>query len=89
MTRGCRMVEPSRLPESRRGPEAAMGSTRSPSRPWTSGEVNRLSDLLEAGRTADEIAAELDRTAYAVYSRLQRLYRKRLIRDTTRGKRQR
>jgi DNA-binding CsgD family transcriptional regulator len=29
--------------------------------------VNRLSDLLEAGKTAAEIAADLDRTPYSVY----------------------
>jgi hypothetical protein len=41
--------------------------------------------MLEVGRTAHEIAAELNRTPAAIYSRLQRLYRKRPIRDITRG----
>jgi DNA-binding CsgD family transcriptional regulator len=41
--------------------------------------------MLEAGRTAVEIAAALNRTPSSVYARLQRLYRKRPIRDITRG----
>jgi hypothetical protein len=35
-------------------------------RPWTSGEENRMSEMLEAGNTAGEIAAELDRTPSAI-----------------------
>jgi hypothetical protein len=46
-------------------------------RRWTSGEDNRLSSMLDAGQTADEIAAELNRTNLAIYARLQRLYRKK------------
>jgi DNA-binding NarL/FixJ family response regulator len=41
--------------------------------------------MLESGKTAREIAAELDRSTCAIYARLQRLYRKRPIRDITRG----
>jgi Zn-dependent protease with chaperone function len=33
--------------------------------------------MLDVGRTADKIAVELNRTHPAIYSRLQRLYRKR------------
>jgi hypothetical protein len=33
--------------------------------------------MLDVGRTADEIAIELNRTHLAIYARLQRLYRKR------------
>jgi hypothetical protein len=39
--------------------------------------------MLAAGKAADEIAAELNRTRLAVYSRQQRLYRMRPIRDIT------
>jgi predicted transcriptional regulator len=39
--------------------------------------------MLDAGKAADEIAVELNRTRLAVYSRLQRLYRMRPIRDIT------
>jgi DNA-binding CsgD family transcriptional regulator len=33
--------------------------------------------MLADGKTADEIAVELDRTRAAVYARLQRIYRMR------------
>jgi hypothetical protein len=49
-----------------------------------SGEESRLSEMLEAGRTAVEIPV-VNRTPFSVYARLQRLYRKRPIRDITRG----
>jgi hypothetical protein len=52
-------------------------------RPWTSGEENKLRDMLHSGKTADEIANALERTRLAVYSRVQRLYRMRPIRDVT------
>jgi hypothetical protein len=32
---------------------------------------------LDAGKTAAEIAVELDRTRHAIYGRVQRFYRKR------------
>jgi DNA-binding CsgD family transcriptional regulator len=67
------------------GSFAAMSAVRPPSRPWTSGEENRMSEMLEAGNTAGEIAAELDRIPSAIYGRLQRLYRKRPVRDITRA----
>jgi IS30 family transposase len=47
-------------------------------RPWTVDEQTKLDDLLEAGKTAGEIATALQRTPPAIYSRLQRLYRKQL-----------
>jgi hypothetical protein len=33
--------------------------------------------MLGAGKAADEVAVELNRTPFAIYERLQRLYRKR------------
>jgi hypothetical protein len=60
-----------------------MGASRSPSRRWTSGEENRLREMMEAGSLIIDLAAELKRTPFSVYSRLQRLYRKRPIRDIT------
>jgi DNA-binding NarL/FixJ family response regulator len=58
-----------------------MTYARPPARPWTSAEENLLREMLEAGKTAAEIAGKLDRTHHAVYARVQRLYRKRPIRD--------
>jgi IS30 family transposase len=46
-------------------------------RPWTVDEQNKLDDLLEAGKTPAEIATTLQRTPASIYSKLQRLYRKR------------
>jgi hypothetical protein len=48
-------------------------NSRPPARPWTSDEENKLRNMLDAGKTADEIAVELKRTRLAIYSRLQRL----------------
>jgi IS30 family transposase len=45
-------------------------------RPWTVDEQKKLDDLMEAGKTAAEIATALQRTPPSIYSRLQRLYRK-------------
>jgi IS30 family transposase len=50
--------------------------SRPPARRWTSSEDDKLRDMLDVGRTADEIAVEVNRTHSAIYSRLQRLYRK-------------
>jgi DNA-binding NarL/FixJ family response regulator len=66
-----------------------MGAPRSSPRRWTSGEENRLREMLEDGSIVIDIAAELERTPSSVYSRLQRLYRKRPIRDITRAVRSR
>ena len=44
---------------------------------WTSGDENKLRDLLDAGKTAGQIADELDRTISSVYSRIHRVYRLR------------
>jgi hypothetical protein len=46
-------------------------------RRWTFSEDDKMRDMMDIGRTADEIAVELNRTYPAIYSRLQRLYRKR------------
>ena len=87
-------LPPERTPEDHGEPRITSVSTlraapagmtsKSPARRWTSGEESRLSEMLEAGRTAGEIAAELNRTPSSIYARLQRLYRKRPIRDITR-----
>jgi hypothetical protein len=37
--------------------------------------------MLDAGKTADEIAVKIKRTRLAIYARLQRLYRMRASRD--------
>jgi hypothetical protein len=37
-------------------------NSRPPARPWTSDEENKLRNMLDAGKTADEIAVELKRT---------------------------
>jgi hypothetical protein len=60
-----------------------MSASKPAVRHWASGEENKLRDMLHAGKTADEIAIELDRSRLAVYSRVQRLYRMRPIRDVT------
>jgi DNA-binding CsgD family transcriptional regulator len=44
---------------------------------WTAAELERLRSLLDAGKTAREIAIELDRTPLAIYGQVQRIYRKR------------
>jgi DNA-binding CsgD family transcriptional regulator len=54
-----------------------MGNSRETTRAWTIAEEERLRLMLDAGKTAAEIAAELDRTRHAVYGRVQRLYRSR------------
>jgi DNA-binding NarL/FixJ family response regulator len=64
---------------------AIMCAARTPSRPWSSGEETQLREMLEAGKEAEEIATELHRTRAAIYARLQRWYRKRPVRDITRG----
>lgn len=46
------------------------------SRRWTFDENAELDRLLDAGKEAGEIAVTLNRTRPAIYSRLQRLYRK-------------
>jgi hypothetical protein len=58
-----------------------MSAPKPAARPWTSGEEIKLRDMLDAGKAADQIAIELNRTRLAIYSRLQRLYRMRPIRD--------
>jgi DNA-binding CsgD family transcriptional regulator len=61
-----------------------MNRARPPARPWTSGEENQLCEMLEAGSTAEEIAAKLDRTRHAIYARIQRIYRQKPLRDVRR-----
>jgi hypothetical protein len=54
-----------------------MSGSKPAARRWTSGEDDELRNMLDVGKTADEIAVVLDRTHLAIYARLQRLYRKR------------
>jgi DNA-binding CsgD family transcriptional regulator len=54
-----------------------MRPSRAAPRPWTAEAEKKLDELLEAGKDAGEIAVVLQRTRQAIYSRLQRLYRKR------------
>jgi IS30 family transposase len=60
-----------------RRPSVGQKRSTPPARQWTSSEDDRLREMMDVGKTADEIAVELNRTHTAVYSRLQRLYRKR------------
>jgi DNA-binding CsgD family transcriptional regulator len=43
---------------------------------WTEREERQLLEMSNAGKTAVEISRKLKRTPGAIYSRLQRLYRK-------------
>ena len=45
-------------------------------RRWTSGEEQKLENLLDAGKIVAEVAVILNRSPQAVYARLQRRYRK-------------
>ena len=45
-------------------------------RRWTSVEEQKLDDLLDAGEKAVEIAVMLNRSPQAIYTLLQRRYRK-------------
>ena len=55
----------------------AEGEKMSPStparRPWTADELKTLDELIDAGKTAPEIAAALQRTPTSIYAQLQRL----------------
>ena len=44
---------------------------------WTAAEVERLRDMLDAGKTVLEISQKLKRTIMAVYAHLQRISRRR------------
>jgi hypothetical protein len=55
-----------------------MSSSRRLSRPWCANEQKQLDELVNAWKTADEIAAALQRTRHAIYARLQRLDVKRM-----------
>jgi hypothetical protein len=54
-----------------------MTNSRALTRPWTPDEEDRLRILLDAGKTAAEIAVELRRTRDAIYGRVQRFCRHR------------
>jgi hypothetical protein len=44
---------------------------------WTPAEIERLRDMLDAGKTVLEISRKLKRTIQAVYAHLQRFSRRR------------
>jgi hypothetical protein len=44
---------------------------------WTAADLDRLRSLLDAGKTAREIAVDLGRTPLSIYGQVQRLSRKR------------
>ena len=54
-----------------------MTGPRPAGRRWTEAEENQLRKMLDAGMKVPNIARKLNRTAQAIYARLQRLYRKR------------
>jgi C4-dicarboxylate-specific signal transduction histidine kinase len=54
-----------------------MSGPKHAARRWTPGDDDKLRDMLDVGKTAEEIAVEIDRTHFAIYARLQRLYRRR------------
>ena len=45
-------------------------------RRWTSGEEQKLDNLLDAGKIVAEVAVILNRSPQAIYALLQRRYRK-------------
>jgi predicted transcriptional regulator len=49
-------------------------------RPWTADELKTLDELIDADKTAPEIAAALQRTPTSIYAQLQRLDIKKAIR---------
>jgi IS30 family transposase len=54
-------------------------------RRWTADEQKKMDELLEAGKTAVEIATALQRTPASIYSQLQRLDIKRRKADRYRS----
>jgi hypothetical protein len=42
-------------------------------RPWTADKRKKLDELINAGKTAPEVAAALQRTPTSIYAQLQRL----------------
>jgi hypothetical protein len=58
--------------------EDQTGPSKPARRPWTADELKKLDDLTEAGKTAVEIAAILQRTSTSIYAKLQRIEIKRL-----------
>jgi hypothetical protein len=54
-----------------------MSNSRATTRPWSDADEEKLQLLLDAGKTAEEIAAELERTRGAIYARVQRFYLRR------------
>jgi hypothetical protein len=58
--------------------EILMSVSRRAPRPWCNDEQEKLDELMDAGKTADEIATALQRTRHSIYARLQRLDLKRM-----------
>jgi hypothetical protein len=55
---------------------------RDAARRWTPADDDKLRDVLDVRKTAEEIAVDLNRTHLAIYARLQRLYRIKRARKT-------
>jgi DNA-binding NarL/FixJ family response regulator len=53
-------------------------------RRWTEAEERQLGEMLDAGMKVPNIARKLNRTAQAIYARLQRIYRKRRVATSAR-----
>ena len=54
-----------------------MTGPRPAERRWTLGEEKQLLEMLKAGKTAVEISREINRAPGAIYSRVQRVHRRR------------
>ena len=54
-----------------------MKGPRPAGRRWTAAEEDKLREMLDAGMKVPNIARKLNRTAQAIYARLQRIYRRR------------
>jgi IS30 family transposase len=54
-----------------------MTGPRPAGRRWTAAEEDKLREMLDAGMKVPNIARKLNRTAQAIYARLQRIYRRR------------
>ena len=62
-----------------------MTGPRPAERRWTAVEESQLQKMLDAGVKVPNIARKLDRTAQAIYARLQRIYRRRRATTPTRA----
>jgi DNA-binding NarL/FixJ family response regulator len=65
--------------------EGQMTGPRPAGRRWTEAEESQLREMLDAGMKVPNIARKLNRTAQAIYARLQRIYRRRRATTPTRA----